>query len=45
MASSVVDSSQVSLLSPVIEIGLNPASGLLCSVTVGEGVIPHPNQS
>ena len=36
MVSSVVDISQFSLLSPVIEIGLNPASGLLCSVTVGE---------
>ena len=35
--SSVVDISQVSLLSPVIEIGLNPASGLFCSVAVGEG--------
>ena len=36
MVSSVVDISQFSLLSPVIEIGLNPASGLFCSVTVGE---------
>ena len=37
MVSSVVDISQFSLLSLVIEIGLNPASGLLCSVTVGVG--------
>ena len=37
VVSSVVDTSQSSLLSPVIEIGLNPASGWLCSVAVGEG--------
>ena len=37
VVSSVVDISQSSLLSPVLEIGLNPASGWLCSVGVGKG--------
>ena len=37
VVSSVVNIPQVSLLSPVNEIGLNTASGLFCSVAVGEG--------
>ena len=37
VVSSVVDISQISLLSPVNEIGLNAASGLVCCFAVGGG--------